>query len=132
IPFISELYEFITGSPLTLLDVVCLAMAVPVHIAHVAITTLRGNTRTFAQDNEHLALQLRTASSGKPLRSKLTTGEPEDDKEGPPQPRPQPMNTDSETLLLVLRGINIAAGLASDMMFARAIGAGGFSGATPG
>ncbi len=135
IPFISELYEFITGSPLTLLDVVCLAMAVPVHVAHVAITTLRGNTRTFAQDNEHLAAQLRATASGKPLRSDrpLTADEPEGDKmSGPPQPRPQPMNTDSETLLLVLRGINIAAGLASDTMFARAIGAGGFSGSTPG
>ncbi|HEU4836621.1 MAG TPA: LamG-like jellyroll fold domain-containing protein [Pyrinomonadaceae bacterium] len=132
IPFISELYEFITGSPLTLLDVVCLAMAVPVHVAHVAITTLRGNTRTFAQDNEHLADQLRAAASGKPLRSTLLGDEPVDDMEGPPQPRPKPMNTDSEVFLLVLRGINIAAGLASDTLFARAIGAGGFSGSTPG
>ena len=129
IPFISELYEFITGSPLTLLDVVCLALAVPVHVAHVAVTTLRGNTRTFAQDNEHLAAKLRAAASGKPLRSNLLKDEAVDDKTGPPQPRPNPMNTNSEVALLVLRGVNIAAGLASDTMFARAIGAGGFSGA---
>jgi outer membrane protein assembly factor BamB len=134
IPFISELYEFITGNPLTLLDVVCLAMAVPVHVAHVAITTLRGNTRTFAQDNGGLAAQLRAAASGRPLQSErqLTAGETDEEKSGPPQPAPKPMNTDSEVMLIVLRSINIAAGLGSDIMFARAVGAGGFAGSSPG
>jgi hypothetical protein len=123
----------ITGNPLTLLDVVCLAMAVPVHVAHIAITTLRGNTRTFADDNRNLAAQLRAAAFGRPLRLNRQLGdEPVDDKEGLPQPRPNPMNTDSEAFLIVLRGISIAAGLASDTLFARAIGAGGFSGSTAG
>lgn len=129
IPFITELYEFITDSPLTLLDVICLAMAVPVHVAHVAITTLRGNTRTFAQDNAGLAAQLRATASGRP---RLAAAESDDDKSGPPQPRPNSMNTDAETYLIVLRGINIAAGLASDTMFSRMISAGGFGAASQG
>jgi hypothetical protein len=61
VPFVSELYRWITGSPLTLLDLVCLALAVPVHLAHIAVTTLSGQTRTFADDNHDLAARLKAA-----------------------------------------------------------------------
>ena len=131
IPFISELYEWITGSPLTLLDVVCLAIAVPVHVAHIAITTLRGNTRTFAEDNADLAARIRTAASGKAPRANRRTGQDLTSDDGP-QPTPAPMKKEWETLIIVLRGINIAAGLASDGMFAREISTGGFGAASKG
>lgn len=132
IPFITELYEFITEKPLTLLDVVCLALAVPVHVAHIAVTTLRGKTSTFADDNRNLAAQLRERSSGQPPRSKQLAAGDQDTMTGPPQPKPKPMNTDAETLFIVLRGINIAAGLASDSMFAREMTAGGIGAASQG
>jgi outer membrane protein assembly factor BamB len=131
IPFISELYEWITGNPLTLLDVVCLAIAVPVHVAHVAITTLRGNTRTFAEDNGDLAAQTRAAASGKQPQSNRLLGQDQPADDGP-QPTPAPMKREWETLIIVLRGINIAAGLASDGMFSREISTGGFGAASQG
>lgn len=131
IPFVSELYEWITGNPLTLLDVVCLAIAVPVHVAHVAITTLRGNTRTFAEDNGDLAAQIRAAASGRQLHTNRQPGH--DQPVGHVlKSRPAAMRKESETLIIVLRGINIAAGLASDGMFAREISTGGFGAASQG
>jgi outer membrane protein assembly factor BamB len=122
IPFISELYEWIAESPLTLLDVVCLAIAVPVHVAHVAITTISGKTSTFADDNRNLAAETRATAAGKVVRSILQQGEG--------QPTPKPMKKQRETLILVLRGMNIAAGLVSDGMFARTVGMGGFGAAS--
>ena len=51
IPFISQLYKWITGEQLTLLDVFSLAIAVPAHIGYALYTALTtGKARTLAND----------------------------------------------------------------------------------
>ena len=54
IPFLSQLYKWITGHQLTLFDVTCLAIAIPTHIGYTVfrlITT--GEIHTFAEDWKH-------------------------------------------------------------------------------
>lgn len=68
IPFISELYKWITGRDLTLLSVACLALAVPVNLAYALITLLHGKARPFAGDAQNLARDMR-AAAGLPPRS---------------------------------------------------------------
>lgn len=62
IPFISELYKWITGSDLTILDVICLALAVPVNLAYAVVTLLQGQARRFADDAGDIAGALRAAA----------------------------------------------------------------------
>lgn len=62
IPFISELYKWITGRDLTLLSVACLALAVPVNLAYAFVTLLQGNARPFAGDAATLARDLRVSA----------------------------------------------------------------------
>jgi outer membrane protein assembly factor BamB len=51
IPFVSQLYKWITGEQLTLLDVTCLAAAVPAHIGYAVYTLITtGEGRTLATD----------------------------------------------------------------------------------
>ncbi|HVF23108.1 MAG TPA: LamG domain-containing protein, partial [Pyrinomonadaceae bacterium] len=51
IPFVSQLYKWITGEELTLLDVTCLAAAVPAHIGYTLYTLITtGNGRKLADD----------------------------------------------------------------------------------
>ena len=51
IPLVSELYEFITDDDLTLLDVACLAVAVPAHIGYGVLTkVISGDFRTLSDD----------------------------------------------------------------------------------
>jgi outer membrane protein assembly factor BamB len=137
IPFVSELYYWITGSRLTLLDLICLALAVPVHIAHIAVTTLMGHTSTFADDNHDLVARVKASRSGTPLppRKALKLASPAPSAPamlGAQMPTPQPMETKCETLIIVMRSINIAAGLASDVMFTRTVSAGGIGAASQG
>ena len=62
IPFITDLYEWITGTPLTLANVVCLALAIPVNIAYAAITLIKdGHARKFADDAKGLPAQMQQA-----------------------------------------------------------------------
>lgn len=63
IPFISELYKWITGSDLTLLDVLCLVLAIPMNIAYAFVTLLiKGEARYFADDVGDLAGRMRAAA----------------------------------------------------------------------
>lgn len=50
IPFVSELYKWITGSTLTVLDVVCLGMAVPVNLAYAVYVLVEGKDGEFPDD----------------------------------------------------------------------------------
>lgn len=125
IPFLSELYEWIAGSPLTLLDLICLGLAVPVHVAHLAVTTLMGRMSTFADDNGRLVEAVtesrRLRAAPPPPKSGLL-------KADTPYPIPDWSGTNCETLIIVARALNIAAGLGSDSMFTKAIMIGGVAG----
>jgi outer membrane protein assembly factor BamB len=62
IPFLSQLYKWITGEQLTLLDVMCLALAIPTHIGYTIYTQLvLGEPRTFAKDARGLVSYRLTA-----------------------------------------------------------------------
>lgn len=51
IPFVSQLYKWITGEQLTLLDVFCWIVAIPSHIGYAIYTQIAfGEARTFAKD----------------------------------------------------------------------------------
>jgi outer membrane protein assembly factor BamB len=55
IPFLSQLYKWITGEQLTILDVTCLALAIPTHIGYTVYTLLTtGEIHSFADDARHL------------------------------------------------------------------------------
>jgi outer membrane protein assembly factor BamB len=68
IPFVSELYRWITGRRLTLLDAACLALAVPVNVAYAALTLAQGGARRFADDASGLARDVRAAAGLAPAR----------------------------------------------------------------
>jgi hypothetical protein len=130
VPFVSELYEWITGSRLTLLDVICLALAVPVHLAHLAVTM-----RTFADDNDDLDARLKSAEQRATMpRVQALAPSPaarlDDVREGVvlrgAARIPERMDTKLEPLIIVLRSINIAAGVASDVIFTEMMSGGAF------
>ncbi|PXX42509.1 LamG-like jellyroll fold domain-containing protein [Undibacterium pigrum] len=130
VPFLSDLYRWITGSELSLLDLVCLGLAVPVHIAHLVVTTLSGRMSTFAEDNRGLVESMKRAEQGKAPRTlRKTTGSlqlsvvPKE---------PYEMDTSSETLIIVLRSINLISGLASDALFTKSVSSGGIGAASQG
>lgn len=59
IPFITDLYEWITGTTLTLANVICLVLAIPVNIAYAAITLIKdGRARKFADDAKGLPAEM--------------------------------------------------------------------------
>jgi len=131
VPFLSDLYRWITGNELTLLDLLCLGIAVPVHVAHLAVTTLSGRMSTFADDNRNLVAHLEAIRDGRPLpvraaspaeRALLRSG----------RPVPPPMDTRVEPFIIALRVINIAAGYGSDSMFATSVSIGGMGAAESG
>ena len=62
IPFVSKLYKWITGEQLTLLDVTCLALAIPTHMGYAIYTVITtGHARRFADDAKELMTQQLTA-----------------------------------------------------------------------
>jgi hypothetical protein len=59
IPFISELYEWITGRPLTLLSVLSLVLAIPLNIVYALITLVfKGEARFFFDDAANMPQQM--------------------------------------------------------------------------
>jgi hypothetical protein len=55
IPFLSQLYKWITGSTLTLLDVTCLALAIPTHVGYGIFTRIAcGSVHRFPDDAKDL------------------------------------------------------------------------------
>lgn len=76
IPFLSQLYEWITGEKLSILDVTCLALAIPTHMGYAIYTlAVTGKAHTFAEDAQRLLSYQATAppySSTRPVpRTKL-------------------------------------------------------------
>jgi len=62
IPFVSQLYKWITGEQLTLLDVMCLALAIPTHMGYAIYTFVTtGTAHSFAEDADGLLGQRLTA-----------------------------------------------------------------------
>jgi Concanavalin A-like lectin/glucanases superfamily len=63
IPFVTQLYRWITdGEQLTLMDVLCLAMAIPTHIGYAIYTFVTtGTAHKFAKDAEKLDQLVLTA-----------------------------------------------------------------------
>ncbi len=129
IPFLSELYKWITGSALTLLDLICLALAVPVHIAHIAVTTALGNTRTFAADNTGLGARIRAADKETPAPRAVAV--PKGTHKLLHAPKLTAMDIRSEALFFVLRAVNLGAGLVSDALFTKTVSGGGIASANP-
>ena len=55
IPFLSQLYRWIAKEDLTMLDVMCLAMAIPTHVGYLIYTLVTtGEPHTFAEDAKKL------------------------------------------------------------------------------
>jgi hypothetical protein len=106
IPFLGALYRWITGDDLSIMDLTCLVVAVPVHIAYAAVTG-----RRFADDARDLPDQIRPAQ--------LLGGIFED------QPPPYPMDWaqgDSqakEIVYVIFRALNIGSVLMTDVLFFR-------------
>lgn len=63
IPFLSQLYKWITGNQLTLLDVSCLGLAIPTHMGYAIYTFVTtGKARRFADDARAAKKQQLTAA----------------------------------------------------------------------
>ncbi len=77
IPFISELYKWVTGNELSILDVLCLGLAIPVNLCYALVTLLHGDARVFATDAKGLPDQLRRSAGLLPLRAAGQVGEGE-------------------------------------------------------
>jgi len=77
IPFLSQLYKWITKEDLTLLDVICLALAIPTRMGYAIYTQIFiGEPRTFAKDAEGLFSYRLTAPQiwGETSHDKLLQG----------------------------------------------------------
>ena len=114
IPFISELYRWITGDDLTILDLFCLALAVPVNLAYVVMTLIiHGDPRVFADDAGELADNLKDAAAAPRAPVALA--------------RPSPMFAQATTVpdtplapeiaFMVFRVITVAMDTVVDMVF---------------
>ncbi len=67
IPFLSELYEFITGDTLSILDFVCLAAAIPLHIGYsLFMLAAHGTATTFMRDSSGLREMTAAMKEGDP------------------------------------------------------------------
>jgi hypothetical protein len=82
IPFVSQLYKWITGEQLTLLDVMCLALAIPTHMGYAIYTFVTtGKAHSFAEDAKGLVEQRLTApqfyGEAPLLRSNLAAANPQ-------------------------------------------------------
>jgi outer membrane protein assembly factor BamB len=72
IPFVSELYKWVTGQDLSILSLLCLGLAVMVNVAYALVTLLMGGTRIFADDARDLRKQYRISSGLDPALATST------------------------------------------------------------
>lgn len=115
IPFISELYKWITGSDLTLLSVLCLAAAIPVNLAYAIVTLAQGGARFFFDDGKHIAADMLAHASGQRLRA----GAPAAGPVAPPRTPGGP-----EFLVILYRALAQGADLMADASFSQSHGQG--------
>nr|WP_275403885.1 LamG-like jellyroll fold domain-containing protein [Pseudonocardia acidicola] len=74
IPFVSDLYHWLTGEDLSLLDACCLGVAVPINIAYGVATFASGDRRSFASDAAGLADLIRPSAAAGDDRPALGAG----------------------------------------------------------
>jgi hypothetical protein len=126
IPFISALYEWITGHPLTLLSLFCLLMGVVVHITYLLLT---GNE--FGYDRVAKALPDRLVAAP-PMRAMAAADAMDAGVLGDASPAPavdtaRPLgygyrdNHQMEALYVTLKTLNTATIGATDALFAAAV-----------
>jgi outer membrane protein assembly factor BamB len=116
IPFLSELYEWLTGDELTIFSLMCLMMAVVVHVAYLLMT---GNEFGYDADAKKLPTYLRpqlqaaAAPSDEGIEDRPVLGA------GRSMSYAQPDNRAMEAYYIMLRSMNMAMTLITDAMFAR-------------
>jgi outer membrane protein assembly factor BamB len=116
IPFISELYKWITGYDLTLLSVLCLALAVQVNVVYAVITLLMGDARFFFEDAKPLADDMkRTAAL---MQSGVLLGGESMALAAMPPPTPMA----PEVGLMVAKCLMILGDTCADSAFAKTVG----------
>jgi len=121
IPFISTLYKWITGDDLSMLDLICLVLAVIVHVAYLLVT---GNE--FYKDAEHLpdllVPRVQLKSRPRPMALAALAG----DEQTPALPKiSNPLDSYSrpdgcviEECLVAFRTLNVAMQAGTDFSFA--------------
>lgn len=114
IPFISELYKWVTGSDLTLMSVLCLAMAIPVNIAYAIFTLVTGSARFFFEDGKNIAAHMLAQANG----VKLLAAEEAPKQEVPPTPR------SNEFLVILTKTLATFGDFGADAMFIHSHGQG--------
>jgi outer membrane protein assembly factor BamB len=124
IPFISELYKWITGRDLSILSVLCLALAVQVNVVYAVVTLIAGNPRFFFEDARTIADTMKKAAGlmqgGNPLAVESVDPKPVPTLKG--QPPATPMAP--EIALMVAR---VGTGLmdyGADYQFKETVGTG--------
>lgn len=115
IPFISELYRWVTKTDLTIMSVLCLAMAIPVNVAYAVFTLVQGNARFFFEDGKGIATKM-TEQAGGPRRSMEAPAPAEGKIPGTPGA--------NEFLLIVMRSLAAAADVGVDQSFVHSHGRG--------
>ena len=123
IPFIGALYKWITGRDLSILDLFCLALAIPVNVVYGVATAIAGHQRTFSVDAANLASDVRSAaghplavSSAAPLRA-LAMSTPRMLGDAPALATPPATPHAPEIALIVFRVITFVADAAGDALF---------------
>jgi outer membrane protein assembly factor BamB len=113
IPFVAELYEWVTGRPLTIMSVLCLALAIPVNVAYAIFTLATGKARFFFDDGKEIAASMKARAAGK----LFAEGAPADG--GIPR-----TNGAVEFLLIVTRSVAAVADSGVDQAFVHSHGRG--------
>ena len=113
VPFLSELYKWITGGDdLTLLDVTCLVLAIPVNLVYGVISGLRH----FNEDEKSLPDLINAAPRWSALHAQtrpMVVGAGD-----PITPSILPFTSGVEALLVIFRIFSAAAGTVLDVTFA--------------
>jgi outer membrane protein assembly factor BamB len=119
IPFISELYKWITGRDLSLLSVFCLGVAVQVNVVYAVVTLIAGNPGFFFEDAKSIAETMKAAA--KRLQGGGALAEaPGAAPAGEPPPTPRA----PEIALMVFRTLAISSDGHADWQFAQTTGRG--------
>jgi hypothetical protein len=119
-PFLTARYRWITGDHLSLLDLIALVLAVPVHLAYAVFTVATtGSMREFGRDAAGLAAAMKPAPA-------LGVGGTDDADPalgaGDPAAEPYPS---AEITFTVLRVMYAWLAAASDLLFLPQVAAGG-------
>jgi hypothetical protein len=122
VPIVSDIYTWLTGEDLTLLDAFCLALAVPVNVAYGVATAIAGAQRSFSADASGLAGLLAAAPATTPRDERsdaLALGA----AGGPPDDAPAAGTLPAECAYVILQATRAVIGFAADIgKFGTALG----------